>query len=405
VSELVHHWVQAGPTNRLSPFFLEKGHTKSVLLRPEWLDQNNPDCIAVAAMAPQNVTFQLLFELDDAAGAHTAQSMPWPVPSAAGIAEIVRCGPQKASLEHLAVQMRSRRGVIEMVITRSPQAPTPASALLRGRTIGPTLVAADLGKRPPLPPLKERVPALVEAYQRQGATVVERGNATSDSDGRGAIIVQLLAGCHRLAVLGATHAPAPPDIDAGLFTLIDRQELDRDDEQSGQGSLSYCATRPMRTRLEFSGAPANSEITILHGSWPLSPHLPVSWGPNVRSRLAKALFEARSPPAVAAPSFATLGVRGTTARSIEVDPDSCYLVAAAPLRASAERISLAAQSGPVVRVAQSARESDGASVAICALGSASLDIEVQALGFKAAWVLGLWPTGIGPEGEQWDAAQ
>src|SRR5690606_14264191 len=99
-----------------------------------------------------------------------------------------------------------------------------------------------------------------------------------------------------------------------------------------------------------------------------------------------------------APSFSSLGVRGTTTLHAELDPNGCAIVALAPMRGEVERLALAVKWGAEVRENQSGEQHGGAAVALCVENTSRLRIEVAAAGDSLAWILGIWPVIIQKSG-------
>src|SRR4030095_15532774 len=103
----------------------------------------------------------------------------------------------KAMLARLVVEMRSPRGVIEVIAVRAPRPVPPLLGTLRHRDPGPIAPLGISGPRPVSAPLVDRVRAVEQRGRHENARV-ERKNYRTNNDGSGEIAVELDAGCHRL---------------------------------------------------------------------------------------------------------------------------------------------------------------------------------------------------------------
>lgn len=386
-STLFQRWRAEGHAHRLKPRMLEQGVSLPLVLPASSLNSSE-GCTTIAVIGTPNVSFVLSFEEDEAASRRA-----WPVPSSAGVAEVTRCGERKSLLASLSVKMRSRRGVVEFVLLESMHPPPPVTELLSSRNAGPSLPGPQVGKRPSLAPLKLRLATRKRRHLEDGATQVVVSAGMANKTGRGDFVVHLSEGCHRLDLLADSSSESPPDLDARLTTVIQGEQLESDEEHSGQASLTHCVGRAERFRVEFSGAPSESEVTLLHGQWDLPEAIPVNWGPVARAELARAMFGRGFPSLDESPSLSALGVRGTTQVWAELDPEACYLAAVAPLRGEGQRFALGAELPHALREAQNTEAGRGTSLQFCSLGSDQVHLETQAVGSGLAWILGLWRLG------------
>ncbi len=386
-AERLHRlWGKDGPTYRTRPRLIEGGQTSPVILPPEVLNPDTEGCITVAALATPNLSFLLVFPQNE----QTPRRRAWPIPSAAGVAEITRCGARKPLLLGLALKMRSRRGIVEFIVSSSEHPPTPASELLQGRNAGPSLPSPQVGRRPYLAPLKERLSKKKDSNRLRGAHSMTVSGLQANSSGRGSTVVHLTAGCHSLDLLAEPHPPAPPDLDGKLFALSTGEVLQVDEEHSGEVSLSHCVGRTERVTIEFSGARPGAEISLLQSTWELPAGIPLVWGAVARSQLARAMWNNRLDPLEGRPVFASLGVRGTTHLAFSSELGACYIAAIAPIRGKLKRVALAIEMQGGFRETQSLKNGVGASLTFCSQEINPVRIEAQALGTGVAWILGIW---------------
>lgn len=378
-------WNAEGRALRSRPRFLEQGETIPIYIPDPLLEEGQDDCITVAVLGTQNISFLLLFEIQDKqAGSN------WPVPSSAGLAQVTRCGKDKSVLSALKAKMRSRRGVLDFVLTSGKLPPINATALLPGRDPGMSQPSPHVGPRPALAPLETRVLALRKRHEGASAQNIRISDLQADSSGRGSAIVQLTEGCHRLDFLAPTDPNSPPDIDAALYSLSTGELLEQDEEQSGQATLTHCVAPGERLRIEFSGATPGSELSLVTSEWSLPDGLPREWGSVARAKLARALFDEKMPNLYQKPVFSALGVRGETALILSTEPSACYQVVVAPIRGELQRLTLQAGSVGQRRFSFGMKTGQGSALNFCAEGETKVPLQIQATGNGLAWILGLW---------------
>lgn len=386
LKQLQDAWAGAGMVHVLSPILLERGATRELDLPSAALEEETPGCATVALLSSSNLSYVLSF-VD---GGLPVSQRAWPVPSAAGAAEITRCGTRKKLLRQLQVQMRSRRGVIETLVLLSDDPPQTLSTILKGRDPGESLASPQVGQRPYLQPVSERITRKIAALRRDSAHELNQLSVVSDKTGRGSQLFAVEEGCHRFIFLAPQNKSAPPDLDAHLFEATRDELLVSDEEQSGEASLLRCVGRSERLRVDYNGAHPGSNVTILHARYLLPQGLVRSWGSDARSSLAEALMHSGGPAPTNEPMISAIGVRGKTQWDIELRADTCYLVMVAPIRGESRRISLSATMGLVERRSQSLTANTGATLSFCAPKSAVARVNVHSLGTAVAWVMGIW---------------
>lgn len=383
--QLRERWDQLGQSYRTRPRLVERGESSRLILPPRLLDAAQDDCVTVAVLGTQNLSFLLVFDRNNP-GAEAA----WPVPSSAGLAQVTRCGPRKSVLRKLHLTMRSRRGILETVVLRSKRPPPLASEFLTGRDAGPSLPTPHIGPPPALAPLAERMKSRRRDAQIRGARAQQQSGVPADSSGRGGMLLHLSVGCHRLDLMAPQDLESPADIDARLFTLTTGTLIASDDEVSGQASIRHCVGRDERLRIEYTGAKPNTEVLLLHSEWDLPEGIPRAWGAVARARLSQTLWKESLPQLALRPTFSSMGVRGTTSFSIETDPLACYQVAVAPIRGEVETMSLQVGVASDRRTAQSLSPNMGTSLSFCARGAERVPLVQWATGSGLSWILGIW---------------
>lgn len=385
MARLVAQWGARGPIQRTPARLLHRGERRRLPLPAEALGAP-AGCVTVAVLGAHDVSFVLQ------TGTDAVSRRAWPVASRAGLAEVTRCGPRKASLRELTVHMRSPRGILESVVHLSADSPPPARSFLASRQLGPALPPASIGPRPRLAPVKERAGRLERAAKRAGASRVVHTALTSDGAGRGTLPLRLDPGCHRLDVLAEGDASGGTDVDARLVDLHGDEPLPEDVSESGQASLSVCVGRAERLSLVYTGTPGRSDVMVTVASWPLPESLPEAWGPLARARLAGALGRELLGSLQGGPIQTSLGVQGVTRLPLEVEPGACYAVAVAALRGAGTSFALGVRTDAVHRENHTREDTGGVALSFCAEGATAGNVEVHAGGFGVAWVLGVWQT-------------
>lgn len=386
VAILQRAWSTEAEVGRLEPRLLERGDKRPVFLPSPALDEKTESCATVAVVGARNISFVLLFGVEDSSAGRRA----WPVPSSAGVAEVTRCGARKSLLENLVVQMRSPRGLLEYLVVVSKDPPTPVAEVVPGRDPGPSLPSPSVGPRPLLPPLAERVTRLEASARREGARSVRNTSVGADRSGRGDLALTLEVGCHRLDVLGQPGNDGEVDVDAELRTLSGDEALVGDGSENGQATLEWCVGAATRARLVFGGAAAEREVGVVHASFELPDALPAEWGPVARGRLAMALGPRLRSALASPPVYTSLGVQGATLLPVSVEPGACYVVAASSIRGALANLALGVESGAMRRENNAASSWQGTALSFCNDDGDVATVEVQATGTGLAWLLGAW---------------
>jgi hypothetical protein len=401
MTRLAAAWHDQGEVHRLAPHFVERGTIRPLFLQRELTNPLRDDCLTVVVMGVPSTSFVMRFL--PARGALFWPEGEHPEASAAGAAQLVRCGVRKAMLDRLAIEMRSPRGLIEVLAVRTPRPLPPLAQVLEHRDPGPIAPLGVSGPAPLAAPLQSRVHAIESRVRRDGAADVARRSVSAGPDGAGEIALALAPGCHRLDLL-ATSADAaiPVDVDADLISERDAELIATDRSENADATLPACVGEPTRVRLHFVGAPARGALTLLFARWDLPAGLPVSWGPTLRARMAEALQQHRGPKVEASPIYSSLGVSGITLLPIELDPGGCYLAAVAALRGDPSGVALSIERGRHQSQNHGGPGGPGTALAFCADGSSEALADVEVRGGGVSWLFALWPAGhhaLGERGE------
>ncbi len=380
-----------GRVLRLKPRLLERGERLPLPVPPELLDPKGASCVTVAVLGVPETHFVVRFSSLDPSAPSTA----YPEASVAGAMDITRCGSGKPFLAGIVLEMRSPRGVLETLISAAPAGVPRLQETLPGRDPGVDLALGDPGPRPGLPPLVQRLARLSARAKREAALSFEHEPLSARDDGSGARALSLTAGCHQLRLLAETALPgAEPQVDLDL-ELVNaesgaRVAVDRSDDPDG--ALSWCVGETVPVELRFVGARPSSPLTLTHARWELPAGLPQAWGAEPRAALGRVAWaEHLSLPS--APVYESLGVQGSSALPIEVEPDACYTALLVPLRGEVRALSLSAFVRSPGETARGASDTDGTAVSFCARGATRATLEVDGQGSSLSWLLALWETG------------
>ncbi|HYQ25920.1 MAG TPA: hypothetical protein VER04_01835, partial [Polyangiaceae bacterium] len=100
---------------RLKPRLLERGERLALPIPPELLNPKDGSCTTLSLLGVVGVHFVVRFSATDPGAPSTA----FPEASTAGASEITRCGTAKPALSGAYLEMRSPRGVIEILVSNS----------------------------------------------------------------------------------------------------------------------------------------------------------------------------------------------------------------------------------------------------------------------------------------------
>jgi hypothetical protein len=391
-------WEKQGQATRLKPDLLERGGIRPITLAASLL-RPTADCTSVAVLGSPSTNF--LLRLPVFARTDDANTL-MPEASVAGAAQVTRCGPAKLALAGLAIEMRSPRAVVEVIVANGSEAPALVQRVLPERDPGPLAPFVSSGPPPNSAPLSARSRRIEDRAKREHALELKRTSLQSDAGGAGETLLQLEPGCHRLDVLGMP-APArslrPVDIDAEL-SLVDRSSgAVSDMSENADASLTSCVGERTPMRLRFAGSLPGTPVALLHARWALPESVPEGWGPVARGRMAAALGVQHVHTLRRGPVYTSLGVTGVTALPLEVEPGSCYVVAVAALRGTALGLGVTASFANDYAQNHGGSSGDGTHVAFCAGLDEPALLEVEARGIGLVWLLAVWHTGNLPIGE------
>jgi hypothetical protein len=400
VEKLAADFGRVAKLRRLPARLLEKGTVHPLLLDREETDPTSESCTSVAVLGAPSVN--LLLRFLPGAGPQFWPDGESPEASSAGAVQLVRCGARKSMLQRLALEMRSPRGVVEIVVARAAQPLPPLYVSLPHRDPGPSAPPGASGPRPISAPLSDRADALGKRVRRQGAVDATTQIVAAARDGSGELDLRLGEGCYRMDLLGVPSPAGHPrgvDLDAELVFVPEGTLAARDRTDSADASLALCIGRPRVARLRFAGTIPGSPVVMLMARWELPKGLPAAWGPLARARIAESVRRHHHRDLPGTPIYASLGVTGVTILPVELEPGACYLAALAAIRGEPAGIALAAEVGRRRSEDNPGPGANGTSIAFCAGAEERGRLEVEARGAGLSWLLAVWQTGRLPIGE------
>jgi hypothetical protein len=394
LARLTAEWKEYGKLQGFKPRLLERGDVRPLLVPAAFTDTRAQACTTVAVLGTPSSNFVLRFVPGRAQALFP--NGEWPEASVAGAAQIVRCGARKEMLERLVVEMRSPRAVLEVVAV---QAPVPLPSLRRTlphRDPGPIAPLSSGGPPPASAPLEQRGSGIENRNRREGAVEIRRRRLDTGDDGSGDVLLRFERGCHRLDALSMSGPGASlrgVDVDLELTSIDKRQLLAADRTESADATLTICVGEATPLRLRFGGSLPRMPIALLTARWDLPRGLPEEWDPEVRGRMAEAIWHSHNRSLGGRPVSESIGVGGLTALPIEVEPGACYLAAVAPIRGESTGVGLAAAVGRQHAQNHGGPEGAGTTVAFCSAGEERALFEIETRGVGVVWLFAVWQTG------------
>ncbi|MCA9626410.1 MAG: hypothetical protein KC766_02035 [Myxococcales bacterium] len=397
VSALKTSWAKTKAQGSLPPKLLERGDQLPLSL-PERFLTKREECTSVVVLSAPSVSFVLRLVPD------RGETPEAPEPSVAGLVQLVRCGERRAQLGRLVVEMRSPRGVFE-VLYAAADAPLPAARrLLDARDPGPVDEAHPIGPPARAETLTARVAAIRAAAWREGATAQQRVGLTADGRGTGFKDLELVPGCYRVDVLSA-QAPegwhSSADVDVDVRRLPDGALVVSDRGEALDGHVELCTATLGRVRLGYSGGFPHVPLLGLVSRFAFPRDFPRHWTDATKNQLALLLRQKRLP----ATSFEDarrrrewLGVAGVTRATLPTRAGACYTVVVAASSGVPSGFALVARQGRIHVENQSSAPGRATFVKFCAKQSGHARLEVEAQGSALIWRMIAYHSGELPPG-------
>ncbi len=397
VERLTLAWSSFGRVKRLTPRLLERGDVIPLLLPAEATDPTTRGCVTVALLAPASINF-IVSSYGGVTQFDSHEN------SLAGAVQLTRCGGDKASFDRIAVEMRSPRGLLEMLIVSSDAEPPPLVQVLPKRYPGPIAPLAGSGPRPSAAPLSLRLKAIEEHAARESAVEFATEELTASMRGTGEQILALGPGCHRLDLLAdETSSPKRDravDLDLEVASAQTGELLASDRSESTDATVSLCTGRPAPVSVRFAGAMPRGHIRLVRTRWDLEKRLPTEWDAEARAQFSAVLRKLRIGLDQAGLVDASLGVQGSTSIALETAPGACYVAAVVRLRGEAQGLQLSASAGASLSQNRASADIPGTALAFCAGAGGPARLDVDSRGLGHVWMLAVWQTARVPLGQE-----
>ena len=403
-------WSDEGArASRLAPIFLEHGAARAIAVEPA--PPGDEGCTTIAVIGGRVIDFELDLHPESGGVSLGKPMSPHGIDpdsreedgllrSVAGAAVISRCGKERADLAQLAVQMRSPRAALEIIVARGARAVTDMQVILPERASGPAAPRGDPGRQGEPGPLADRVARAERRARLEGAEKVTRFAGRSSAMGTGQFAVKLAEGCHRLDVMAEVPQVVPrrvTDVDAEAREAESDRLITRDRAEAADARLDLCVGETTMVDVPFMGAGGATQVTLSDALWALPVAVPIHWGPRARGGFAWALRRRKMPEPKSAPIFESIGVQGVTSMPIVIEPSTCYLAAVAMIRGESRGVRLAAEVGDRAPHDEVSDRPEGAALAFCSESESHALLEVEMRGGSPWWALALWQVGPGPE--------
>jgi hypothetical protein len=314
--------------------------------------------------------------------------------SVAGVLQMGRCeGP---AFGKVIVTSDAGRGAIETVVAHS-RSPVPSMrVILPERTGGAMIPSAEPGTLPPLAPPSRRADVAESRGRRDGGLVAPRETWVAGVDGNGEGRITMAAGCHRVEIFatdpraGQANRRFRLDLDAQLRDDDDDTMLGRDRTDAPDAHLESCVGKETLGAVVFSGAPPHSNVLVTHAAWPIPDHIPWTWGPETRGRMAGALLarHVSAPPSDAV--TLAQGGSGVTTVPISIEPGGCYLAVASVTHGHARGLGVRAVVGARQASDERGTNDEAGAVAFCAREQSRARLEIEARGTALSWGMAIF---------------
>jgi hypothetical protein len=383
VMRLKEAWGRESRVEQLRPRLLSRGETIPLAL-PFWAtDTKTEGCSSVSVLASPRVSFVLQVANGPSLDVRTSE---------VGWVQIARCGSGRADLRRLLLEMRSPRGIVEVLVARAASPQRTLSSVLAHRDPGPKSPGVQAGPAPIPPPLELRAVAWEAQAKRDGATQIERQLVKAEGTEIPSARLSLAEGCHRLSALGLQpSAPdAPKDLDLFLRgeALFDLRREDQ--SENSDAEISLCLASPAPVRLGVLGLGATDPAVLQHARFPMPDGLPEHWGPLVRARLAEAFFRRHSLGVPREAVYESLGVAGRTTLPLNLELRTCYAAGLSVLQGDPKALLLEVAPSDRDAALDSTSDSEAVVVAFCTGDDDFARLRVEAVGLSVAWVVALW---------------
>lgn len=376
-------WGHDARVEPLTARLLSRGETMPLAL-PVWATVPYGEaCTSVAILASPSVSFVVQVASGPSLDVRSSE---------VGAVQVHRCGARRADLRRISIEMRSPRGIVEVLAAEAPTPLAALSSVLAHRDPGPKSPGGQAGPAPIPPPLELRAVAWEAQAKRDGATQIERQVIKPQGTEIPTARLSLAEGCHRLSALGLS--PVAPDAPRDLDLFLRGEalfELRREDQsENSDAEISVCVASPAPVRVGVLGLGASDPAVLQHARFPMPEGLPAHWGPQVRSRFAEAFFRRHSTGVSRGPVYESLGVAGRTTLPLNLELRTCYAAGLSVLQGSQKALLLEVTPNDRDRAADSTSDAEAVVVGFCTGDDGFARLRAEAVGLSVAWVAAVW---------------
>lgn len=314
--------------------------------------------------------------------------------TAAGVATLSSCARSTDSSETdprpdaVAVTFGSSRGAVELVAVEHRGEVSPLEGVLPERSAGQG-VRFEAPTPLSLAPLDERLRRGIRVARFDGAVEVVTAESESDSHGRGAVVLRLSEGCHRLGVLSDAGNGGAADVDVELRVEDTVEPHRKDNSHAPDARVELCLGGRAPVELRWRGARPERPVAIVDARWAF-PALPQSWPAPMRVGVAGALWRRRTKAPSAPPLGSWIATSGRTILPVAVEPGSCYLAVAAERSGDPSGLRLRVESGDDRYQDDGSEDPLGAAVKFCAGGATRVRAVLDVRGAQSSVGLALF---------------
>jgi hypothetical protein len=376
-------WARESRLEQLRPRLLSRGETIPLAL-PLWATEGKTErCTSVSVLANPRVSFVLQVANGPTLDVRTSE---------VGWVQISRCGSRRVDLRRALLEMRSPRGILEVLVAEAASPLPTVSSVLAHRDPGPKSPGGQAGPAPTPPPLELRAVAWEAQAKRDGATQIERQLIRAEGTDIPTARLSLGEGCHRLSALGLQPSGRDSPRDLDLFLRGEALfDLRREDQsENSDAEISVCLASPAPVRIGVLGLGTTDPAVLQHARFPMPLGLPLHWGPLVRARLAEAFFRRHSSGTPRGPVYESLGVAGRTTLPLNLELRTCYVAGLSVFSGSPKALLLEATPTDRDAAADSTGDDEALVVAFCTGDDAFAQLRVEAVGLSVAWVAAVW---------------
>jgi hypothetical protein len=383
VERLAFVWAGQSRVERLRPRVLGRGERLPLAL-PLWATTSSGlDCISLAVLSSPSSNF-VVHSPGPAEGEPEASRIGW--------VQLTRCGKRRAELQRTLIEMRSPRGIVELLVARSASPlPTPGKTLAH-RDPGPASPSVAVGDAPMLPPVERRAAWWQAQAQRDGAEKIEHQLLGVDNERVPKAELELGAGCHRLSALAVGSPARQPARDLDLFVRgVAGSELARQDQsENSDAQLELCVGSPSVVEALVLGLMPSEVALLQHAQFPLPVGLTERWGADARARFAQAFFRRRFRGPRTTPIHEALGLAGRSILPLQLEVQTCYVAAVAVIQGAPKAllldVTLADRDGSV----DTTSSEPAIALGFCSGNDGLARVRVEAMGPSLAWLLAVW---------------